>query len=72
MTIKDPDMPLFSPRTWAIHLGCVFGGWLGVAWQVDPFFAEGVKLCRDRGEDGGSALTAHVEAAFERNTSGGV
>ncbi|CAM9393372.1 unnamed protein product [Ectocarpus fasciculatus] len=40
--------------------------------EVDPFFAEGVKLCRDGGEDGGSALTAHVEAAFERNTSGGV
>lgn len=46
--------------------------WRGVAWQVDPFFADGVKLCRNRGEDGGSELTAHVEGAFERNTSGGV
>ncbi|CBJ31200.1 conserved unknown protein [Ectocarpus siliculosus] len=40
--------------------------------EVDPFFAEGVKLCRNRGEGGGSELTAHVEGAFERNTSGGV
>ena len=52
-----------DPRTSALSWFC--------CWQVDPFFAEGVKLCREGGQDG-SDLAAHVEATFKRNTSGGV
>lgn len=39
--------------------------------QVDPFFAEGVRLCREGGQDGFD-LAEHVEATFQKNTSGGV
>eukprot|EP00903_Cladosiphon_okamuranus_P007150 g6943.t1 len=39
--------------------------------EVDPFFAKGVKLCREGGENG-SDLEDHVEATFQKNISGGV
>ncbi|CAM9967254.1 unnamed protein product, partial [Scytosiphon promiscuus] len=40
--------------------------------EVDPFFAQGVNFCREAGTDGGASLTAHVDATFAKNTSGGV